>query len=490
VNVLFAASEGVPFCKTGGLADVVGALPAALASAGHRVIVFLPLYRSVNRRRHNVEDLHQTVVAPFLGGSTGLGLWRSRVADNLDFYFLEADVFSSRDGLYGPLPGQDFDDNDRRFILFSRAVPEAARALRFRPDIVHCHDWQTGLIPAYLKTDYRSDPFFASTASVFTIHNLAYQGRFPGATFAATGLPASEFGPAGLEFWGDVNFLKAGIVYSDMLNTVSETYAEEIASGPEYGFALEGVLQDRRARLRGNVNGLDTALWNPATDLFLEQHFSAKSAGTRRTKCKADLRAAAELATEGAPPVRGFVGRLDRQKGIDILVEMMPELLSKGVQFVALGVGDPGYRDALLALQRRYPSQMRFETGFAEPLAHKIYGGADIFLMPSRFEPCGLGQMIAMRYGAVPVVTPTGGLLDTVSPVTDAAHGVGFVASAKTTAAYTSAVYDALSWLKRPKEWARIRRRAMEKDFRWDASVPEYEKLYRAALKVRKAARA
>jgi len=428
MKILFAASEGVPFCKTGGLADVVGSLPEALAARRHTVRLILPFYRQIRQHFPKIKFIGRTTHVPIDGRIWPVQIWQANLRANLRAYFADAPHFFDRPGIYGPHPGTSYPDNDKRYAFFSRAVLEIAKAVDFKPDIVHGHDWQAGLVMANLKWLYAKDPFFAKTSSIFTIHNLAYQGNFPAPSFHSTGLPPEAYDLKGVEFYGKVSFLKAGLMYANALNTVSPTYAKEIISDPAFGCGMEGIFQERAMDFTGILNGLDVKFWNPRTDSNLAQKFD-KDHREKRAANKAALQYTAGLTVNPAVPLLGFIGRLDYQKGIDFLIEVMPMILKQGGQFVSLGQGSVQYTKDLRELERRFPAQIHVKSDFAETLAHKIYAGADIFLMPSRYEPCGLSQMIAMRYGAVPVVTPTGGLLDTVKDNRGNGEGTGFVAA-------------------------------------------------------------
>lgn len=481
MKILFAASEAVPFCKTGGLADVAGALPESLAESGENILRILPLYRAIRKDLHQLKKIPQTVSVSLGREIETASLWAAPPRKNIKTIFIDSYRFFDRDGLYGHPPGTDFPDNDHRFIFFSRAVLETAKVLKFKPDVCHLHDWQTALTATFLKTFYSQDKFFSGTASLFTIHNMAYQGIYPPVSFSATGLPPSEFSPSKLEYYGQFNIMKGGLAYADALSTVSPTYAKEIVASHERGFGLEGLLQHRKSRLSGIMNGLDLNYWNPGTDPHLAKTYDSSSIDYRE-ECKMDLQRAAGLSADASIPVLGFVGRLDHQKGIDLLIYSAPAFLRRGVQLILLGVGNPDIHNQLNALRLRFPNQVSLTTSFSEPLAHKIYAGSDIFLMPSLFEPCGLGQMIAMRYGALPVVTPTGGLLDSVFPFSSA-KGNGFISSAVTPFAYESAVMTALGTLQNEKAWRSAQRRAMKIDFSWKKSVQKYKLLYKKAQK-------
>lgn len=482
MKILQVASECVPFAKTGGLADVVGALPSALKKKRHDVRIVLPKYAKIDVAEFGLKPIPGHFFIPLGDRFEIASLWEGKTKSGVPVYFLENEKYFGREELYRTQEA-DYEDNDERFIFFSRAALEAAKFLDFKPDIVHCHDWQTGLIPVYLKTLYKIDAFYHRTASVFTIHNMAYQGIFSKETLFLAGLGWHEFTTDKLEYYDKINFLKAGIVYADLLNTVSPTYAREIQSSPEMGSGLEGTLAQRSGELSGILNGLDTQEWNPATDAHLASRYSAlKPAG--KAKCKADLQKTVGFAVSPDIPVIGMVSRLDPQKGCDLVLAAMDALLGqKKIQWVVVGLGNKEYHDRLAKLSEDYPEWVHAALDFAEPLAHKVYAGADLFLMPSRFEPCGLGQMIAMRYGAAPIVSRTGGLVDTVEPF-DAkkGEGEGFVCSEISAAGVQKAVLEAVSVFENKPAWKQITANAFRRDFSWDLSVQEYLKMYAKAL--------
>ncbi|MBL0350632.1 MAG: glycogen synthase GlgA [Elusimicrobia bacterium] len=483
MKILFAASEAVPFCKTGGLGDVVGALAEALKTRGHDVRLVLPHYCPPGSDDEPPGSGPLSLTIPVDGRDHPVRVWETRFGPDVPAYLIDSPGHFAREGLYRDSRGVDYADNDRRYILFCRAALETARAVGFAPDVVHAHDWQTGLLPTYLATLYRDDPFFKNTATVFSIHNIAYQGHFPKETLLAAGLDWSWFTADRLEYFDGFNFLKAALVTADVLSTVSPTYAAEVQSGEEFGRGMEGVLQTRSRDFFGVLNGIDNALWNPAVDAMIARPFTARAL-RGRAECKRDLQRQTGLTEDEKAPLLGMVSRLDPQKGFDILLDVLEPFVEEGAQAVFLGQGSPVYQATLRTLSRKHPGRVASSTDFNETLAHKIYAGADIFLMPSRFEPCGLGQMIALRYGAVPVVTPTGGLKDTVIPVSrDGKKGDGFVAAATETAAYRRALETAVDRFRRdPAGWKRILKRGMARAFDWADSVPKYEDLYRRAL--------
>ncbi|MDE2490676.1 MAG: glycogen synthase, partial [Elusimicrobia bacterium] len=410
MKILFVASEAVPFCKTGGLADVVGALAQKLGAAGHDVCLFLPKYRAV-RAPQLEEGRALPLRVPLGGGSVEVGL-RFLHRRDVTVYFVDYPLFFDRDGLYGS-GGKDHEDNDRRFALFCLAALEGAKAVGFKPDVVHAHDWQAGLVCAHLKRRYADDPHFAGTRSVFTVHNMAYQGNFPRAALETAGLDPRDWTPQGLEYYGQVSYLKAGLAFADRLTTVSPTYAREIRS-PEHGFGFEGLLRSRAGALSGILNGLDVDAWDPSRDASLPRRYGPADAAAGKAACRDALRAQCGLEPRADLALLGIVSRLDYQKGLDLALPAVEARLDRA-QLVALGTGDPALTEALAALERRHPGRVHFHRQFDEPFAHRVYAASDLFLMPSRFEPCGLGQLIAMRYGALPVAARTGGLVDTVA---------------------------------------------------------------------------
>lgn len=485
MKILFAASEAVPFCKTGGLADVVGALVPALKARRHDVRLVLPKYRSIDPGRFGLKQLDLTIRVPLGDSFETATLWEGKIGGRAPVYFVDCPKYFDRPGLYGD-GGADYQDNDERFVLFSRAVLETAKAMDFRPDVFHGHDWQTGLVPAYLETLYRYDAFFVRTSSIFTIHNIAFQGTFSKDSLFLAGFSWADFTPEKLEFYDHVNFLKAGLVYAQVLNTVSPTYAREIQADPSFGCGLEGVLKVRSKDLFGVLNGLDVKVWDPATDIHLAKPFSSRRL-EGRALCKKDLQRVCALKEDSSAPVIAMVTRLDPQKGVDLALAVIERFISEGGQFVALGQGNETMAEGLRLMANRYPGRVHYSSDFNEPLAHKIYGGADIFLMPSRFEPCGLSQMISLRYGAVPVVSPTGGLIDTVPDYTlDPSKGLGFMMEDVSETALSKSLAEAVALLRaRPKEWQKLQRRGMTRDFSWKSSVPKYLELYRRAMELK-----
>ncbi len=456
MKVLFCASEVAPFAKTGGLADVAGALPLELGALGAQVLVTMPRYR-------------------------GIRPVKKRLAENVEIHFIENEELFNRASLYGDAHG-DYRDNLKRFSFFCRETLAVAEKRNFRPDIVHAHDWQTALLPVLLKTQVSTHPLFKNTKSLLTVHNLAYQGHFRREDFGETGLPETLFGAHAFEFHGKGNLLKAGLVFADSLSTVSPTYAREIESS-EYGCGLDGVVRERRQHLRGILNGIDAGQWDPARDKHLAKKFSVRNP-TGKALCKKALQKRYGWERDAAIPIFGIVSRLAHQKGLDMLSEICDGWLSRRVQFVMLGEGDRVYHTTFRNVARRYPKNTVAHLGFDETEAHRVYAGSDFFLMPSLYEPCGLGQMIALRYGTIPIVRRTGGLADTVVDVDEhPKKGNGFVFSGKSPEQFLKAIHRAMGLFQKGKKLAVLRVRGMRGDYSWTHSAKEYMKYYREIIK-------
>jgi starch synthase len=488
--------EARPFAKTGGLADVAGALPQALARLGHEVTVVLPRYRGIDTsgmpsRRADIPFGAETYPVAFVeaAGTGTLTLPADRhgsvsvpVPGSVTAVLVEAPDLYDRDGFYGNAAG-DFADNGFRFAVLSRAALEYARLRGRRPSVVHGHDWQAGLAAVYLKTVLAQDPVLGGVRTVFTIHNLAFQGLFPLDLVRSVGLPDSVALPSGLEFYGQASSLKGGIVFSDVVTTVSPTYAKEITT-PQYGFGFEGIVSSRGADLVGILNGIDTAVWNPESDEYVPVSFSARAVGGK-AKAKAALLEYAGVMSDrktAARPVIGLVSRLTDQKGFDIIAAAAGRLMELDATWVMLGSGEASYERFWGDLAARYPERVSARIGFDEKLAHLIEAGSDLFLMPSRFEPCGLNQMYSLRYGTVPVVRATGGLDDTVVDADEQpSRGTGFKFRDYTADALVAATERALAAYKDPRRWRAIQRRAMAEDHSWDVSAREYVKVYEGA---------
>jgi len=480
-RILFAASEVTPFAKTGGLADVAGSLPAALASLGHQVNVVMPLYRSVKEGKFGIKPYEGALSVPFKGHQLRAGVFTVKKGRNVRLYFIQRDEFFDRSGLYGT-PEGDYFDNPERFIFFSRNVLELIKSIGFQPDIVHCHDWQTSLIPVYMKSHYKSDPVLRRAKSVFTIHNLAYQGVFPKETMEVSGLPTELFAMRGLEYYGKMNFMKGGIVFSDIITTVSEKYAQEIQT-PEYGYGMEGVLGERRGDIFGILNGVDYTSWNPRTDPHIAAKYSSKDLSGKK-KCKEELKKVFDLKGANEFPIIGIISRLAGQKGFDILAEALKDLMILDLCLVILGTGEAKYEKQFAALGKKYPGRLGVKIAFDNVLAHKIEAGSDMFLMPSKYEPCGLNQMYSLKYGTIPIVRATGGLNDTIQrfdPKTG--EGNGFKFSAYSSQALLEETQRAINVFQDKKTWIALVKTAMRMDFSWKKSAQKYDEIYDLATR-------
>ncbi|HBW23104.1 MAG: hypothetical protein A2X28_04435 [Elusimicrobia bacterium GWA2_56_46] len=479
MKILVAASEAFPFCKTGGLGDVVGALAQVFSRAEDtEVVLLMPRYRNIGGGAFSLKAVGGSFLIP-VGGRVETAAMSHVQWGRVSVYFIENSKYFDRPGIYRANFG-DYEDNDERFIFFSRAVLEGAKFIGFKPDVIHCHDWQTGLVSAYLKTLYRIDSFFSKTATVFTINNIAYQGMFPKETLLKAGFSWPDFTPDKLEFYGGLNYMKAGIMLSDLVTTVSPTYASEIQFRPEFGKGLEGVLRHRTADLFGILNGIDEEIWDPSTDTFIERGYDVKSFTRGKAACKKALQHECGLEESKDKILAGVVSRLDHQKGLDILFQTIPGFMDK-MQFVALGVGDPALTAAFAELAKAHPKQVFFKAGFDEGFAHKIYAASDIFPMPSRFEPCGLSQMIAMRYGSLPVVTRTGGLKDTVTYTSEPKDSNGFAIDLADADQLRAILGHAVSLFAWKENWNTMVRNAMKGDYSWTKSSADYLRLFNIA---------
>jgi starch synthase len=489
LRILLVASEVEPFAKTGGLADVTGALPRALSALGHDVRVLMPKYRDVERHAGALRPVLETVTVPIADRVAVGALLEGRSTNGVPVYFLANDHYYDREHLYGP-GDRDYWDNCERFVFFCQGGLRAMAALGggpdgWRPQLIHVNDWQTGLIPVYLRTLYRDHPALRGIATLFTIHNVAYQGVFWHYDMPLTGLGWDLFTPAGIEFYGKINFLKAGLVFSDILTTVSRTYALEIRTAA-FGAGLEGVLEERSQDLHGVVNGIDYESWNPATDGAIAKSYSA-DALEGKAQCREALRRDLGL-KPGPGPLLGMVTRMVPQKGLDLVLEALPDLLAEGCQVALLGSGQANLEERFQAEAAARPHRVAVRIGYDADLARRIYAGSDAFLMPSRYEPCGLGQLIALRYGTVPIVRRTGGLADTVKEFDPARRtGTGFTFDAFSPAALAESVRRAAAAYRHPAAWSALVRNAMTEDFSWGASAREYAALYRKTIRARAA---
>jgi starch synthase len=488
VNILLATSEAVPFAKTGGLADVTGALPMELDRLGHQTAVIMPAYRQTRYCGQPIESLGIDFIVP-IGSKMVTGhLLRSVMpGGKVPVYLIQQDQYFDRDELYS-VDGKDYIDNCERFVFFSRAVLEAIRLLDLPVDVLHVNDWQTGLIPAYLKIEYRAVPRYERIASLLTVHNLSYQGKFWHWDMLLTGLDWKYFNWHQMEFHGNLNLLKTGMVFADSISTVSPRYAQEIQSSP-LGCGLEGVLQYRHDVLSGILNGIDPREWDPATDPHLAINYTAETVGQGKPICKAALQKELKLPQEPAAPLVGMVGRLIDQKGFDLVADVMQRWLqTSDVQWVILGTGEPKYHKLLQTLAERFPQKVALRLQFSNPLAHRIEAGSDIFLMPSRFEPCGLNQMYSLRYGTVPLVRSTGGLADTIvgyDPLSPNAAANGFVFQEYSSLALSECLRQACDANGRPEVWKQLVATGMGQDWSWSRSARQYVELYQKTMERR-----
>ncbi|CAH1058964.1 glycogen synthase GlgA [Paenibacillus pseudetheri] len=469
MKVLFAAAEAHPFIKTGGLADVIGALPKALKGAGVDVRVILPKYRGIPEKFTSKMEHLTEVYVPIGWRNQYCGI-EHMVYDGIPIYFIDNEYYFGRDGIYGYM------DDGERFAFYNRAVLECLPAIDFQPDVLHCHDWHAAVIPMLLQGHYRHNPFYSEMRSVFTIHNLLYQGVFPYEILGELlGLDSSYF--LGVEYYGNVNFLKGGIVYSDRVTTVSPTYSEEIRT-PYYGYGLDGLLNARADVLSGIVNGIDTKSYNPATDPSLVTRYRSNLA--KKTENKLALQEELGLPVDATIPMIAMVTRLVDSKGLDLLTRVLDELLyNDDVQFVLLGTGDESYERWFREAAWRYPTKLSSQILFNDALSRKIYAASDIFLMPSKFEPCGISQLLALRYGSIPVVRETGGLNDTVQPYNEeSGEGNGFTFSNYNAHDMMFTLRRAISLYKRPEHWKKITKNAFAGDYSWNVSAQQYIDIY------------
>jgi starch synthase len=480
MHIVFAATECVPFAKTGGLADVVGALGPEMAKLGHRVTVYLPLYKRVRKFiKGEPRYAVRSITVPFASYNRFAAIVDGGLREGVQYYFVECARYFDRAELYGTKQGE-YKDSAERFAFFSRAVLEATKLLGV-PEVFHVHDWQTALIPVYLRTLYADDPQLCRAAVVLTIHNAAYQGKFPPRTTEQLLFPWEVFRMDRLEQYDCFNFLKGGLVYSDILTTVSCKYSREIQT-PEFGEQLEGVLRRRSSDLRGILNGVDYELWNPATDKLIAAPYSPKALAGKKACRAALLNHFALEQVEKDAPVIGIVSRFATQKGFDLVAEIADELMERNLAVVVLGSGEPIYERFFRNWAARNPGNVRVEVRYNEPLAHTIEAGADLFLMPSRYEPCGLNQIYSLKYGTVPVVRATGGLDDTIEEWNpEQKTGTGFKFHGYNPRDLLAAVDRALEAFRDKKSWTKLMRNGMAKDYDWSASAQEYVRVYEEA---------
>ncbi|MDZ4713725.1 MAG: glycogen synthase GlgA [bacterium] len=480
MKIAFVASECFPYVKTGGLGDVVGSLPKALEEEGCVVKLFLPLYSGIKTEQHNIKPFEEFKDIPIRIGDNEVtfNLMHAILPDtSVDVYFIDCPKYFDREKPYTNDP-----DEDERFILFQLAVIETLQRMKWAPDIIHCNDWQTSLLPVYLKTNYKWDKLFENTKTLLSIHNIGYQGRFSGMSVHNAGLSYSEYYPGGsYELDNTFCFLKAGILFSEIITTVSPTYAEEIQT-EEFGAGMEGILELRKDDLYGVLNGIDSEIWSPETDKFIPFRYTFKGLKNKR-KCKMDLVKEAKFDYQENVPVIGIISRFAGQKGFDLMFPIADELMSLPVQWIILGSGDDRTESFFEQLAEKYPEKLNAYIGYNNRLAHYITAGCDMFLMPSQYEPCGLNQMYCLNYGTVPVVRKTGGLADTVKDYHETdENGNGFSFKDFTSYALYSTIERAVYMFKDVKVWKEIMKRGMKEDFSWKHSAKEYMRLYGKAI--------
>jgi starch synthase len=474
MHIAFVASECVPFSKTGGLADVVGALPKALAALGHQVSVYVPRYRQT--KLTDPQTVVKSITVPFDDRYRFASVVTVGSSGSVRFYFIDYPQYFDREALYGTSAG-DYPDNAERYYLFTRAVLEASKILGV-PNVFHCHDWQSALLPVMLSTLYAEDPAFRDVGTVFTIHNMGYQGLFPPDILPLLMLPWDLFTMSKMEFFGQVNFLKGALTFSDFITTVSRKYSQEIQT-TEYGFGLEGVLRNRAATVTGILNGVDYDEWSPQTDKFIATKYSPEDL-TGKIICKKDLLNAFGVTNADLNvPVIGIVSRFAAQKGFDLISQVVDRLAREEMILLALGAGDRPYEEMFQRLSKQFPNKIAVKIAYDNAIAHKIEAGADMFLMPSRYEPCGLNQIYSLKYGTVPIVRATGGLDDTIEPWdARSGKGTGFKFSEYTGEALLATAKQALLAYRDQSSWQTLMRNGMNKDFSWGASAREYGKVY------------
>jgi len=489
LKILFVSPEVFPFAKTGGLADVSSSLPKALKELGHEVRIMMPKYKVVNERRFVLRDVIRLKDIPVtIGDSVKKVNVKSAFTPDpgkIQTYFIDYKPFFSREGLY--IDGKTFKeypDNDERFILLAKSVLETLKLLFWQPDIIHCNDWQTGLVPLFLKTLFKDDEFFKKTAVLYTIHNVAYQGNFPKSSFKKTNIDSALFDiDRSFEFYGKFSFLKTGIYYADYINTVSKTYAHEVQESEEYGYGFEGIFKDRKDFFTGILNGVNYNEWNPEDDQLIPSNYSI-SRIKKKLENKKALAARCNFQFNEKVPVIGIISRLADQKGFDLIDKIKKSLFELDIQCVLLGTGEKKYHKLFTGLAKKYSEKFSANLIFDNELAHLIEAGSDMFLMPSKYEPCGLNQLFSLKYGTVPIVRKTGGLADTIVEFDpETGKGNGFVFEQYNPETLLKTIRRAIQFYKQPKVWMKIMKNGMRQDFSWRSSAKKYYKLYELILK-------
>lgn len=480
MRILMVTPEANPFARSGGLAEVIYAQACSLVKLGHQVTVVLPLYRQVRESSRPLTTTGQTLSIPLSWKTLPAEIFQAEVAPNLNFYFIAQDALFNRDGLYGTAYG-DFEDNAERFIFFSRAVVEMIETLGLECDICHAHEWQMGLVPVYLRTLYRESPRLKRLPVLYTVHNVGYQGLFSSFDFPLTGLDWGLLSAKALEFYGKINFMKGGLVFADLLSTVSAKYREEIQT-PEYGFGLDGLFRERASELYGILEGVDYQRWDPSRDPSLAAPYDRKNLKGKKA-CKAALLQSFGLNLNPERPLIGMTTRFFERKGIDLVENILDDLMQLGVGFVIQGTGEERHQYLLEEISMRHSERMGLDIGYNDELAHQIIAGADIFLMPSRYEPCGLDQLYCLRYGTIPVVRATGGLDETIQEHDPGSgEGSGFKFTGPTPSELLAAVQRALAVYQDRPAWEALMRKNMTLDFSWDTVTPKYLELYQQTV--------
>ena len=475
LKILFVSAEVHPFAKTGGLADVSGALPPALYKLGHDIRVIMPKYSCTSKAGKRMQALKVDLELP--GFSQKGTLFQSELTDSVPVYLIEHDGYYNREHIYGE-PGSDYPDSLERFAYFCRVILEAAKKLDFKPDIIHCNDWHTGLIPVYLKTD----PWFSQTKTLFSIHNLGYQGNFPYSQLVTTGLDESLFREEGIEFYGQISFLKGGLIFADILTTVSPAYSKEIQT-PELGFGMEGILQKRSNQLHGILNGVDYTVWNPETDPLIPTNYGSQSLSQKK-QCREDLVKMFSLRLNKRTPILCMITRLSEQKGIDLILQARDALDEEDVALLILGTGETRYESFFLQWSQDRPDRIATALRFDEPPGTSYSCRQRQALMPSSYEPCGLTQMYALKYGTVPIVRDIGGLKNSIQEFNDkTGKGTGFKFKVPKAQYFLKSLQKALSCFNQIKTWKKLMLNGMAKDNSWEVSAKQYSRLYQKSLR-------
>ena len=489
LKILFLSSEVVPFAKTGGLADVSGALPKALKELGHEVRIIMPKYKVINDRKYVLREVIRLKDIPISIGSSvkKVNVKSAFTPDpfKIQTYFIDYRPYFGKDGLYvDAATNKEYSNNDERFILFCKAVMEKLKLLFWQPDIIHCNDWQTGLVPFFLKTLYKDDAFFKKTSTLITVHNVGYQGNFSPGSFQKTNVDSTLFTPGSpVEYYGKFSFLKTGLYYADHITTVSRQYSQEIQQSREYGFGFEGIFKERNNMFTGITNGVDYSTWSPDIDAYIPAKYEYNNLSGKSVNKKA-LAERFGLPYKENTPVIGMISRLVNQKGFDLLEEIVKPVVKMDMQLVILGTGAPKYHALFTQLNKKYPDNIGICLKFDEELAHLIEAGSDMFLMPSKYEPCGLNQLFSLRYGTVPIVRKTGGLADTITEFnTRSGAGNGFVFEDYSSGELLDAIKRAVESYHKPKIWKKIMKNGMKQDFSWKESAKKYYKVYEKILK-------